>query len=368
MTPTTSKLEEVHADLWGLHDPPSQSGSAYAAILMCEHTRKTWTLYLRGKDDFIDAFQTWLPRVEAESGCSMKMLRADGGGEFISTKLRLFCEKRGIAIKYAAPYVHKENRLAERGWRTIVTMKDSMLIDSGLPNVFWAEAMETANYIRNRLPTKSKTHGEMIPEESWTSRRQDLRHIRIFGSLALCNIPDEKRSKSDYQKVWKGILIGYSPDTTKHSRIWAPQTKQVIIASEPYIDESEQGAKLLSEWPLEASTPSKRKAPAGEPRPRGRPRKVAVAETSTLAEATNLLKIDKPAELAPIEEQVETAMSITEYSSKIHKPTSCEEATNDPIHGRRWRGAIEEELQNLENHQTWEYDELPPGRKAIGSK
>ena len=145
MTPTTNKLEEVHADLWGPHDPPSQSGSSYAAILMCEHTRKTWTLYLRGKDDFVDAFQAWLPRVEAESGCAMKMLRADGGGEFISTKLRLFCEKRGIDIKYASPYIHEENGLAERGWRTIVIIKDSMLIDSGLPNKFWAEAIETAN-------------------------------------------------------------------------------------------------------------------------------------------------------------------------------------------------------------------------------
>ena len=46
MTPITHKLEEVHADLWGPHDPPSQSGSTYAAILMCKHTRKTWTLYL----------------------------------------------------------------------------------------------------------------------------------------------------------------------------------------------------------------------------------------------------------------------------------------------------------------------------------
>ena len=360
MTPTTNKLEEVHADLWGPHDPPSQSGSSYAAILMCEHTRKTWTLYLRGKDDFVDAFQAWLPRVEAKSGCAMKMLRADGGGEFISTKLRLFCEKRGIGIKYAAPYVHEENGLAERGWRTIVTMKDSMLIDSGLPNGFWAEAMETANYLRNRLPTRSKSHGEMIPEESWTSRRQDLRHVRIFGSLALCNIPDEKRSKSDYQKVWKGILIGYSPDTTKHFRVWAPQTKQVIIASDPYIDESEQGAKLLNDWPLEPPAPSKRKAPAGEPRPRGRPRKIINAEASTVLET-----IPGP---VPVEEQIETVMSITEYSSKVHEPTSYEEATNDLIHGRRWREAIEEELQNLENHQTWEYDELPPNRKAIGSK
>lgn len=166
MTVTTSKLEKVHADLWGPHDPQSRSGNTYAAILMCKHTRKTWTLYLRGKDEFVDAFQAWLPRVEAESSHSMKALRADGGGEFISVKLRSFCEKRGIEIKYAAPYVHEENGLAERGWRTIVTMKDSMLIDSGLPNDFWAEAMETANYLRNRLPTRSKNYGEVIPEES----------------------------------------------------------------------------------------------------------------------------------------------------------------------------------------------------------
>lgn len=45
-----------------------------------------------------------------------------------------------------------------------------------------------------------------------------------------------------------------------------------------------------------------------------------------------------------------------------------DEAVNDAIHGRRWREAIEEEMQNLENHQTWEYAELPPDRKAIGSK
>ncbi len=225
MTATSNKLEEVHADLWGPHDPPSQSGSTYAAILMCEHTRKTWNLYLRGKDDFVDAFQTWLPRVEAESSCSMKVLRADGGGEFISIKLKSFCEKRGIVIKYAAPYVHEENRFAERGWRTIVTMKDSMLIDSGLPNGFWAEAMETANYLRNRLPTRSKNHGEVIPEEAWTGQRQNLQHVRIFGSLTLSNIPPEKRTKSDYQKVWQGILVGYSTDTKKHFCIWAPQTK-----------------------------------------------------------------------------------------------------------------------------------------------
>ena len=41
-----------------------------------------------------------------------------------------------------------------------------MLIDSGLPNRLGAEAMETANYFWNRLPTKTKSHREVIPEEA----------------------------------------------------------------------------------------------------------------------------------------------------------------------------------------------------------
>ncbi len=56
------------------------------------------------------------------------------------------------------------------------------------------------------------------------------------------------------------------------------------------------------------------------------------------------------------EDLEEVAMSMTESSSKIHKPTLYDEAVNNPIHGRCWREAIENELQNLENHQTWEYD------------
>lgn len=158
----------------GGHDPPSQSGSITSAIVMCEHTCKSWTLYLKDKDDFVDAFQAWLPQVVTKSKCSLQIFWADGGREFISAKLKNFCEKRGIAIKYAAPYMHKENGLAEREWQTIVTVKDSMLIDSGFSNGFWVEAMETANYLQNKLPTRSQNHGKMIPEEAWTGKQQNI--------------------------------------------------------------------------------------------------------------------------------------------------------------------------------------------------
>ena len=61
-------------------------------------------------------------------------------------------------------------------------------------------------------------------------------------------------------------------------------------------------------------------------------------------------------------------MSISEASSKIHKPTSYKEAISDPIHGRQWKDAVEEKLYNLESHHTWEFEELPQSRKPIRSK
>lgn len=65
----------------------------------------------------------------------MKAICVDNNKKFVFIKLQDFCEKRGIIIKYIAPYVYKENRLAKREWRTII-MKDAMLIDSSLPNNF----------------------------------------------------------------------------------------------------------------------------------------------------------------------------------------------------------------------------------------
>ena len=38
MTPITSKLKEVHTNLWGPHDFLSHSKNIYSAILMCKHT------------------------------------------------------------------------------------------------------------------------------------------------------------------------------------------------------------------------------------------------------------------------------------------------------------------------------------------
>lgn len=64
--------------------------------------------------------------------------------------------------------MHEENGLAEQEWRTMVIVKDLILIDSSLPNNFWAEAIEIANYFYNRLLIKSMNYEEVISKKSWT--------------------------------------------------------------------------------------------------------------------------------------------------------------------------------------------------------
>lgn len=74
MTAITNKLQKVHIDFEGLHDPPFQSRSTYATILICEHIQKTWMIYLQKKNNFVDAFKIWLPHIKAKSEYFMKTL------------------------------------------------------------------------------------------------------------------------------------------------------------------------------------------------------------------------------------------------------------------------------------------------------
>ena len=73
---------------------------------------------------------------------------------FTSNALKLYCQERSIKIRYVVSYMYKENGMAERCWRTLAIMKDALLINSGFLVNFWAEAIDTSNYLQNRLSTK----------------------------------------------------------------------------------------------------------------------------------------------------------------------------------------------------------------------
>ena len=63
-------------------------------------------------------------------------LCVDGGGEYISHALLHWCKTKGISIKHSALYTLKHNSVSKQTWRTLHIMKDSLLLNTDLPNVF----------------------------------------------------------------------------------------------------------------------------------------------------------------------------------------------------------------------------------------
>ena len=65
-----------------------------------------------------------------------------------------FCEESGIIHQATAPYTPQQNGLAERKNRTLVEMVNAMLINARLPTNLWGEALLTACYLHNRIPSR----------------------------------------------------------------------------------------------------------------------------------------------------------------------------------------------------------------------
>ncbi|KYM95373.1 Copia protein [Cyphomyrmex costatus] len=97
-------------------------------------------------------------------------------------------------------------------------MARCMMKQSKLPVSFWAEAVATANYIRNRCITnvlKGKT-----PFEAWHGRRPNVEHLRIFGETAFMLDKTPGKGKLDPRGI-KCTFLGYD-EPSRSFRVWVP--------------------------------------------------------------------------------------------------------------------------------------------------
>ncbi|GKF68128.1 putative ribonuclease H-like domain-containing protein, partial [Tanacetum coccineum] len=71
---------------------------------------------------------------------------------FLTTKDETqFCEKKGILRQYSVARTPQQNGVAERRNKTLIEAARTMLADFKLPTTFWAEAVNTACYVQNRV-------------------------------------------------------------------------------------------------------------------------------------------------------------------------------------------------------------------------
>ncbi|CAB3989710.1 Retrovirus-related Pol poly from transposon TNT 1-94 [Paramuricea clavata] len=147
------RLQLVHSDVGGPMKTESFGGARYFVT-------------------FIDDYS----RVTNQADCKIKTLRIDNGGEYMSAKFQNFLKEKGIHHETHVPHSPQQNGIAERVNRTLQDAALSMILHAGVSKSFWAEAVCSAAYIRNRVIT---TATGVTPYERWY-RLYDENKCKIF--------------------------------------------------------------------------------------------------------------------------------------------------------------------------------------------
>lgn len=182
-------LDIVHSDVAGPMTT-TPGGCRYYMTMIDDHSRYTVVYFLKEKSEVADKIREYVRFTETQFGRKPKVIRSDRGGEYTSNVLRKFYTDEGIKAEFTAGYAPQQNGVAERRNRTLNEMGLCMLLDAGLPRHFWAEAVNTAAYIQNRLP--SLAIGS-TPYKIWFGQKADLQHLKIFGcSARVGSAPEEE--------------------------------------------------------------------------------------------------------------------------------------------------------------------------------
>ena len=221
--PSDELLELVHSDVCGKMSVKSMSGAEYFLTFIDNKTRYVWTYILKRKDQVFEKFLEWKALVEKSTGQKLKTLRTDNGGEFTSTQFQDYLRSEGVHHQLTVPKTPQQNGVAERINRTLVKTVRSMLADAKLPKRFWAEALSTATYLRNR-----KSVNGMTPAEAWMGEKPAVDHLRVFGCVAYAHVTRDERHKLD-PKARKCVFLGYGTET-KGYRLYDPEHRRFFIS------------------------------------------------------------------------------------------------------------------------------------------
>ena len=142
-------------------------------------------------------------------------------------------QKNGIVMVKTIPGTPQQNGVAERMNRTLCERARSMRLHSGLPEMFWAEAVSTAAYLINRSPSTPLDF--KLPEEVWSDKQVNLSHLKVFGCVSYVHVNAADRSKLD-AKSTKCYFIGYGGAEIGY-RFWDDQNRKIIRSKDVIFNE-----------------------------------------------------------------------------------------------------------------------------------
>ena len=102
-------------------------GARYFLTFIDDFSRFTFVYLIKEKSEVIDKFKDFLHFVKNQYGKSIKVLRSDNGGEYVSNEFSNLLRNNGIKHETTIPYTPEQNGVAERKNRSLQEMANCML-------------------------------------------------------------------------------------------------------------------------------------------------------------------------------------------------------------------------------------------------
>ena len=393
---SSATLDLLHSDVCGPMPVASEGGSRYFMTVVDDYSRKIDVFFLKSKDEVVKNIKQHLEKIENQKGQKVKRFRSDNGLEYCNKALQELFANRGIKHERTCVETPQMNGVAERANRTLLDMTRSMLLSAKLPQVFWAETVATAAYVRNRMVHSNLEDG--VPEGIWTERQASVKHLKVFGCLAYAHLPSQGRRKLD-PRARTCIFVGYS-NRTRGYRLWDPTIRDIIYTKHVRFDESKVGFEYLNgntascefqfqnikgrnstEEPInldeqsgessdERSEASDEEIESNKPASKEESNEEDEAAKAKIVGVTgSARKVGRPKKQIrnPYGRRGKPKEAVELNLTQVEEPTNLNEALSSP-QADRWESAIHEEIESLERLETWEEAEVPPGKTCIGSR
>jgi hypothetical protein len=238
---TERPCELPHVDLVGPAHVRSAGGKWYVLVVVDDYSRYACVFFLEEKGETFGFVWDLVLRLRNERhGDTIRVIHSDNGSEFKNSRFETFCHDLGLEHQFSCPYTPPQNGVVERKNRTLCEMARTILNEHRTPRRLWAEAVNTACYVSNRIYLrvhKKKTYYELMH-----GRTPKVSHFHVFGCKCFILKKGRKLDKFEARPV-DGIFFGYAPYSRAY-RVLNLKTNQIMETCEVTLSKTQPCSHL----------------------------------------------------------------------------------------------------------------------------
>jgi transposase InsO family protein len=226
--PCLHPFELVHSDIWGPARTTGLCDARYFVTFIDDHSRLTWVYVLKDRSQLFSVFQSFYAEISNQFNAKLLAFRTDNAREYLDSAFQQFLESRGIIHQTSCVRTPQQNGIAERKNGPILAIARALMLQMNVPKIFWADAVLTASYLLNRMPSrilKGKSPFEML----FPGKNPFSVPPRVFGCVSFVHNHSPNRDKLD-PRAHKCIFLGYSR-TQKGYRCYSPSLRKHFVSA-----------------------------------------------------------------------------------------------------------------------------------------